>query len=470
MPDRNHDTRPARVDVPPEARGLALAFAQRGEHLTLVGGAVRDLLLGAPPSELDFATSALPNVTASILNTSVEGSIYRVGEKYGTIGIQTPTLAYEITTYRSGEEYSAGSRKPSVRFGVSIEEDLSRRDFTVNAIAIDPATGLILDPFNGRGDMKTRTIRAVGDPDSRFREDPLRLLRAVRFAQRMNFEIDPETWTVICHGAGAIQSISRERVRDEYSKILTGSSAVRGLTLLRNSGLLSAATPALYELLQMPDHGPHHPLSLWDHTMRVVDGVPNDLAVRWAALLHDIAKPRTRVDEVEGRVRFHQHAEIGAAMAAEVLRDLRYPNTFVEDVALLVQIHMHIHAYSRDWSDGAVRRLILKLGERCAAALALVRADAKGHSDDGTSMNGAKFDELETRITALSEETSKYSSPLTGNDLMQRYQRPAGSWIGTVKQRLLDEVVEGQLRPDDVEGAWTIVHEMLGTPESLHES
>jgi len=470
MPDLNNDGGPTNTDVPPEARSLALAFAERGERLTLVGGAVRDLLLGALPDELDFATSALPSVTASILRTSIEGSIYRMGEKYGTIGIQTSTLPYEITTYRSGEEYVAGSRKPSVRFGVSIDEDLSRRDFTVNAIAIDPVTGLILDPFNGRGDLRARILRAVGNPASRFREDPLRLLRAVRFAQRMNFEIAPETWAAMLDGAGAIQSISRERVRDEYSKILTGSAAVRGLTLLRDSALLTAATPGLGELLRMQDHGPHHPLSLWDHTMRVVTGVPNDLAVRWAALLHDIAKPHTREDEAGGRVRFHQHAEIGAVMAGKIFRDLRYPNTLIDEVVMLVEIHMHIHAYNSEWSDGAVRRLLLKLGDARAKALALVRADAQGHSNDGTSMNGPKFDELANRIDSLYEEPSNYMSPLTGNDLMQRYQRPAGSWIGSVKQRLLDEVVEGRLQPDDVDGAWLIVHEMLGMPKGLHES
>lgn len=436
---------------------LARAFQASGEELYLVGGAVRDRLLGRLDIDLDFATSATPDRTVTTLGGLGMGSPYRVGEKFGTIGLRVGDRLVEITTYRSAEHYEPGSRKPIVEFGRSIDEDLSRRDFTINAMAENALTGETIDPLGGAKDLAAGLIRAVGEAQDRFREDPLRLLRAVRFASRLGFAIAPDTWEAMTTTAPTLEQISRERVRDEYSRMLLGPDPVRALTLLRDSGLMRYSVPQLLALDTMPDHGPRHPLSLWDHTMRVVAGVPSVLSVRWAALLHDIAKPVTRTHEPSGRPRFFHHEEVGAATAREILTGLRYSNAELESVVLLVETHMQLHAYTPEWSEGAVRRLRIRLGALTDLALALARADGSGHSLSGTSANSPKFDELEARLRSLDEEQRKRpSSPLTGNDLMERYHRPPGPWIKQIKERICDAIIDGALDPTDVEGAWRI--------------
>lgn len=296
----------------------------------------------------------------------------------------------------------------------------------------------------------------------RFREDPLRLLRGVRFAARLHLQIEESTALAMQRMAPALAGISRERIRDEYTRLLESDYAVAALTMLRDFGLLEHSVPELEELTRMPDHGVNHPLSLWDHTMRVVAAVPAELEIRWAALLHDIAKPATRTREPDGRTRFFHHETLGADVARRVLTGLRYPGTVVDAVAMLVETHMQLHAFSRDWSDGAVRRLCLRLGERMGAALELARADAAGHSVDGTSMNSPKFDELERRLHDLgSEQIQIMKSPLHGDELMEHYSRAPGPWIKKVKDGLLDAVLEGSLQPDDKGAAWAIADGIL---------
>jgi poly(A) polymerase len=444
------------------ARRLALLFDERGYDLYLVGGAVRDALLGAVSQELDFATSSPPAKTAELLEEFGSHATYRVGEKFGTIGSVLEDRTIEVTTYRSREVYAAGSRKPVVEFGRTLQEDLSRRDFTINSIALHPITGTLIDPFRGAGDLRDGTLRAVGDPSQRFAEDPLRLLRAVRFASRFQFKIEPNTWAALEGAASSLESISRERIRDEYSRYLESDRPSAAFALLRDSGLLARSVPELSELTQMPDHGPNHPLSLWDHTMRVVDAVEPRLTLRWAALLHDIAKPATQTREPDGRTRFFHHEMRGAETARRVLSGLRYPSTVVEAVSLLVETHMQTHAFSNEWSDGALRRLCLRLGSYMEEAILLARADAAGHSAVGSAFNSPKLDELERRLRELdSEQVRLMKSPLSGDDLMQRYGRPPGPWIREVKERLLDEVLEGNLRPNDEAGAWEMADRLV---------
>ncbi|HLJ67954.1 MAG TPA: HDIG domain-containing protein [Chloroflexota bacterium] len=442
-------------------RAISAAFARHGQEVYLVGGAIRDCLLGRRSTELDFATSALPATTLEIARQEHLGAPYRVGEKYGTIGIRQEPWTFEITTYRSAERYEPGSRKPRVRFGGSIAEDLLRRDFTINAIALDPKDGRVVDPVGGMADLRAGVIRAVGYARDRFEEDPLRLLRAVRFATRLGFALDPDTRRALADTGDWLAAVSRERIRDEIGAILIDDRAPAGLTLLRDTGLLGQAVPLLTELTRMPDHGPRHPLSLWDHTMRVVARVPSRLAVRWAALLHDIGKPRTRTHEPSGRPRFFHHEEVGAKTARAVLEGLRYPRQFVDSVVLLVETHMQLHAYSDEWSDGAVRRLMIRLGDHIEDALTLARADAAGHTASGRSQNAVRFDAFERRMAALDRaQVAALRSPLSGFDLMQRYQDPPGPWIGEIKNVLEDAVLEGRLAPDDVEGAWRIADEV----------
>jgi poly(A) polymerase len=474
------------MDAGELARTLATVFRSHGEELFLVGGAVRDRLLGQSDLDLDFATSALPDKTASLLATLGIGQPYRVGEKFGTIGIRVGRHLVEITTYRSEEQYAPGSRKPEVRFGRSLLEDLSRRDFTINAIAQDPLSNEIVDPLGGSHDLSAGLIRAVGNPAHRFREDPLRLLRAVRFASRLGFDIEGRTWQAIRASAPALETISRERIRDEYTRMLESRgpiyrpagpiyrprspihrpAATAALTLLRDGDLLAHSVPQLLELTRMPDHGPRHPLSLWDHTMRVVAGVPPLLALRWAALLHDIAKPATRTHEPSGRPRFFHHEEIGAQVARDVLTGLRYSNNLVDAVALLVETHMQLHSYTPGWSDGAVRRLMMRLGPLMEEAVLLARADAAGHSLRGVSENAPKFDHLQERLRRLEEDGVEILvSPLTGHDLMERYNRGPGPWIRRIKDALRDAVVEGRLAPGDKDAAWKMADALLQAEE-----
>ncbi|GAC1627780.1 MAG: CCA tRNA nucleotidyltransferase [Chloroflexota bacterium] len=444
------------------ARSLAAAFRNQGHDLYLVGGAVRDIFLGYPVSELDFATSARPALTATIIAPFLASSPYRVGEKFGTVGGHIDGVAIEITTFRSAETYTIDSRKPAVEFGASILDDLRRRDFTINAIAIDPYQGVPIDPFDGINDLRRGIVRAVGDPRARFEEDPLRILRGVRFAATLKFALDVPTRRALVSASPRLTTISRERIREEYEKILVSAKATRGLTLLRDLELFSPSVPQLGALNAMPDHGPHHPLSLWDHTMRVVDSVPPAALVRWAALLHDIAKPVTRSIELDGRIRFFHHDEKGADMAREVLSGLRYSHAFADKVALLVASHMQIHAYSDDWRDGAVRRLILRLNDLLPDAIVLARADAAGHTTDGRAINSPKFEALEQRLTALGENAVQaLKSPLSGEELMQRFGRPPGPWIQAIKDALLDRVLDGQLDQHDKATAWSIADEIV---------
>jgi poly(A) polymerase len=445
------------------AERLARAFRDAGEELYLVGGALRDRLLGEQVDELDFATSAHPPRTIEILESLDLGRPYRVGEKFGTIGVATTERRIEITTYRSNEVYRPGSRKPEVHFGATLLDDVSRRDFTINAMARDPLSGTILDPLGGETDLAAGVIRAVGDPAARFREDPLRLLRGIRFAARLGFDIEPLTWQAMTETAPELRSISRERIRDEYSRMLQGSEPVRALTLLRNSRLVEYSVPQLLILTQMPDHGPRHPLSLWDHTMNVVGAVPPELSVRWAALLHDIGKPSTRTHEPSGRPRFFHHEEVGAAIARDILTGLRYSSSVVDAVTLLVSTHMQLHTYTPEWTEGAVRRLMLRLGPQTREAIQLARADASGHSLNGNSRSAPRFDELEARIvhSENEEQVIQLKSPLTGEDLMERYHRPPGPWIREIKTVLEEAVLDGELQPGDRDTAYRIADQLV---------
>jgi poly(A) polymerase len=448
-------------EAQPLSRRLAQAFRSEGEELYLVGGAVRDALLHQVVPNLDFATSAVPAKTLAILEGLKLGTPYRVGERFGTIGLLVGDVLAEITTYRQ-EVYPSESRKPEVKFGRSLVDDLSRRDFTVNAIAQDPLTEELIDPLHGMTDLRNRLIRAVGDPSARFDEDPLRLLRAIRLASRLEFSIDPSTWEAVLDKGMRLETISRERVRDEYSRILTGPTPAAGLTLLRDANLFEHTVPQLLALTRMLDHGPRHPMSLWEHTMKVVDAVPPELVVRWAALLHDIAKPETRTHEPSGRPRFFHHEEVGAQIARDVLTGLRYSNQIVDEVVLLIETHMQPHSYSDNWSDGAVRRFMLRFGPLLDEAITLSRADAAGHSKNGVSQNGPKFERLEERIADLDQEgVRKLDSPLTGDDLMERYDRPPGQWIGEIKSALKERVLDGRLSQEDKAGAWAIADKLM---------
>jgi len=436
-----------------------LARIEPDAELFLVGGIVRDLLLEAPLGlrDLDFATSALPAVTSCALNAA-GGKVYRIGEKFGTIGGIFGKLQVEVTTYRA-EAYQSGSRKPAVAFGRNLTDDLARRDFTINALALEPRTGRITDPFGGLADLSNGLVRAVGDPGARFKEDPLRLLRAVRFASRLWFDLDPQTAAAISAAAPALATISRERVRDELEKLLLGPSPSRGIRLLCELGLADFSLPDVPKLRGMANElGAGHHKDVFSHTLQVLDRTPPRLALRWAALLHDIAKPTTKHVE-NGKVSFHGHDHKGERMARRILGELHEPSELIERVGRLVGLHLRANAYAGVWTDSAVRRFVLEVGDELIEdLLALSRADVTTGRVERRQAIAHSVAELEKRILELraQEDIARIASPLDGSALMQLFERGPGPWIQPIKDHLRELVIEGELHADDRQQAMDI--------------
>jgi poly(A) polymerase len=463
-------------DVQQLAATLALEFERDGCELYLVGGVVRDALLGAPTStDLDFATSGTPDQTERALRRA-RGKVFKIGEKFGTIGavFSNPTRHVEITTYRA-EAYQPGSRKPDVSFKGRLEDDLARRDFTINAIALEPRSGRIEDPFNGRLDLENGVVRGVGSPVERFREDPLRLLRAVRFASRLWFSIEPHTQAAICDAADALQHISRERIRDELDKLLLGPAPARGIELLCDLRLADFSLPDVPRLRGMQQElvRGHHK-DVFSHTLQVLDRTPPRLPLRWAALLHDIAKPATRRIEPDGKVTFHGHDHRGERMSRRILSELHQPGEIVDRVGRLVGLHLRANAYEGAWTDSAVRRIVRDVGDDLIAdLLALSRADVTTGRVERRTAIARSVGELEQRILELraQEDIARLSSPLDGVELMQLFNRGPGPWIKPIKDHLTELVIEGDLRMDDKAGAIPIarrVYEELGLAGDRH--
>ncbi len=299
-----------------------MAFADSAFELSLVGGVVRDALLGFQINDLDFTTNATPEHIKSIAPRVEASSTYDIGEKFGTIGFvfagedDHEPLSVEITTYRS-EHYPDESRHPHVHFGTDLIEDLARRDFTINAMAVNVMTGELIDPFDGQVDLAMATIRAVGDAEARFEEDPLRLLRAARFVSQLGFMIERDTFDAMIATAPSIERISRERIYAELTRLMTGTYASHALEVLSETGLLALTMPELEPLaLETGDRGPvHREKDLWEHTKKVVDKAPQRPVVRWAALMHDAAKPMTRGYDASGEIHFIGHEREGAILA-----------------------------------------------------------------------------------------------------------------------------------------------------------
>ncbi len=440
---------------------LAAAFARRHKNIYLVGGIVRDWLLGRPSADYDFTTDAPPEETKRILAT-VSTNVYQPGEKYGTISATVEGRELQVTTFR-GEHYEPGSRWPEVRYGVSLEEDLARRDFTINAMALhlDPESAppspdnpeslakLLIDRFDGRGDLEHRLIRAVGVPAERFAEDPLRLLRAVRQAAQLGFTIEQGTAEAIRAQAPSLDSISRERVGQEMEKLLLAPRPSVGIRLLAELGLLPYTIPELLPMVEMQGRPGRRHKDIFDHVMQVLDKTPPTRELRWAGLLHDIAKPET-MGMIEGKVHFFGHEVKGARYAEKVLTRLKYDHALVEAVTALVAQHMRINTYS-DWTDGAVRRFMRDAGPQLENLFALSRADITSQRPERVRAVRATVDALEERCRLLNEqaEIAKMHSPLDGVDLMAMTGCPPGRWIARVKDFLLDLVLDGDLDMED---------------------
>ncbi len=443
-------------------------FAAAGERIYLVGGSVRDLLIQRTVHDFDLATSARPEVTEKLLRRARPDALYALGKRFGTISAVFGDETVEVTTFRS-EHYEFGDRHPEVDFRSSIEEDLVRRDLTINSMALDLSTGNLLDPADGVGDLRQHIIRVTGSPRERFTEDPLRLMRVVRFAVQFGFELAPGLADEVRASAPMLEHISRERIRDELNKVLVSEQPGRGLRLLVDLDLARYFCPELLDLksIETPDEPSTNEAgrmrvppgvrmkNLFEHVIGVVDNAPSDLVLRLAALFHDIAKPRTFTFN-NGEVHFFGHDTIGARMTRKILAELRYDQDTIERVSRLVDLHMRQAANTDEWSERAVRRYVHTVGVETLNPLwGLARADITSSNPRRVRAHLSRLDRLAQRCEDLiaEEGAEKIVSPLNGDELMAMTGRPPGRWIQGVKDHLLDLVLDGDLGRYDKEGA-----------------
>jgi len=485
-----------KLEVPGSLLPLGEAFREAGHELYLVGGYVRDRLLGGVPPEIDATTDARPKEIKRLLGPRAD-HLWTVGERFGTIGAMVGGFAIEVTSYRT-DLYTQGSRHPEVRFSDSLEEDLARRDFTINAVAADALTGEVLDPFDGRRDLQLGIIRAVGDPLERMRDDPLRMLRSVRFQTTLSRSERPFAMTrdledAIRENARWLESISAERKREEFEKILVSDNVASGLRALVRLGLMPYVVHEFMETVDVEQEAEFHHKDVFEHTMIVVSSVEPDPVLRKAAFFHDIGKPRTLVYEhrctycgakstkktpeegecevcggrtIPKKIHFYGHENVGAAIARRAMQRLAYPKDDTDAVAHLVANHMRPMSYAtgRDpWTDAAVRRFVrdtyLTRGDRVLAnvdmLLKLARADITGSAPRRRRVAEESWRSLKGRVDEVRTEDAveKLESPLSGNDLMRQFDRGPGRWIKGLKDFLQDEVIEGRLGKDDKDKA-----------------
>lgn len=443
----------------PLASQLAKKFAKAGFTLALVGGPVRDAILDRLGNDLDFTTNARPDETKSIIKKDAD-SIWETGREFGTIAAQFGDVTVEITTYRS-EKYEAESRNPDVNFGDNIEGDLLRRDFTVNAMALELTTKppTFIDNYDGVNDLARKVLRTPGTPENSFSDDPLRMMRAARFAAQLGFDVDPAIIAAIKEMAGRIEIISAERIRDEFVKLIMSENPRIGIALLVDTGLADYVIPEIPKLkLEIDEH--HHHKDVYEHTLKVLEQAislegrlngPN-LVIRLAALLHDIGKPKTRELIPGGGVSFHHHEVVGARMAKERLKALRFSNDVVDDVSSLVFLHLRFHGYGTgEWTDSAVRRYIRDAEHQLDHLHVLTRADCTTRNQRKAESLAQTYDSLEERILKLmaEEELEKIRPDLDGLEIMAILGISPSPIVGRAYQYLLDlRMDRGPLGPD----------------------
>ena len=423
--------------IPAQVRWVLRRLRRAGHAAYLVGGCVRDLLLGRPPGDWDVTTSAEPAVVQRTFPRTRP-----TGIQHGTVTVLAGNRPVEVTTFRTEGGYSDRRRPDWVRFTPSLEEDLARRDFTINAMALD-ADGRLVDPFGGLQDLTAGVVRAVGDPEERFREDALRMLRAIRFAAQLEFILDPATLGAIARHAALLDHVSRERIRDEFSKLLLAPHPADALRLLKSTGLLERFLPELLEGDGVAQNV-HHAYTVFDHNIRACQEAPPALHLRLAALLHDIAKPRCLSIDERGERHFYHHEVVGAQMADEILRRLRYDNATRRRVVHLVRHHLALHHYP-DMTDAAVRRLIRRIGlEHLEDLIKLRIADRRASGTKRTALSrGARL--LLQRIEKVLQEDAAFGLKdlaVDGYDVMRVLQIEPGPLVGKILKALLEAVLD----------------------------
>lgn len=432
----------------PLASSLAQSFAAQGFRLALVGGPVRDALLGRLGNDLDFTTDARPEVTKKILQAWAE-NVWDTGINFGTVAGKRGDTTVEVTTYRT-ESYDPESRKPDVEYGDSINGDLSRRDFTVNSMALELTTKTpeFIDPFNGLEDLAKKVLRTPTKAENSFSDDPLRMMRAARFASQLEFEIAPDVLQAMKDMAGRISIISAERVRDEFIKMLMSKNPRTGITLLVETGLAEIVLPEIPKLrLEIDEH--HHHKDVYEHSITVLEqaishedrlGGPN-LIIRLAALLHDIGKPKTRNLIAGGGVSFHHHEIVGARLTKARLKTLRFDGDTIDQVETLVALHLRFHGYGDgEWTDSAVRRYVRDAGDLLVHLHVLTRADCTTRNAKKAERLAKTYDALEARIAKLmeEEELSKIRPDLDGAQVMKLLDIKPSAAVGKALDYLLE--------------------------------
>jgi poly(A) polymerase len=424
-------------------------FSKNGFEISLVGGPVRDAVLGKAVKDLDLTTNAKPEEIQKCLKGWAD-SIWDVGIKFGTVGAKVKDYVFEITTYRT-EQYEDTSRKPSVEFGKTLEEDLARRDFTINAMALRLPSFELVDIYNGLTDLNNKILRTPLDAQISFSEDPLRMLRAARFMSKLDLKPQADLVEAMKTLADRLKIVSMERINDEFNKLLLTDKPRPGIELLVETGVAEHFLPELPALkLEIDEH--HHHKDVYQHSLTVLDQVIDletkhqpqieaDLILRIAALLHDIGKPKTRKFEGEGRVSFHHHEVVGARLAKKRLEKLRYSNEIIEQVCLLIELHLRFHGYGDGkWTDSAVRRYVRDAEEQLIRLHKLTRADCTTRNEAKAEKLRNAYNDLEERIVELSkqEELKSMRPELDGAEIMQVLNIKPGPEVGKAYQFLLD--------------------------------
>ena len=428
------------IRLGPVADELAARFSAAGHVLYLVGGSVRDALLARHSNDLDFTTDARPEQILALL-TGWADAIWDTGIAFGTVGARKGEHICEITTFRA-DSYDRVSRNPQVTFGDSIEADLLRRDFTVNAMAVEVATNTFVDPYGGRTALHEGRLDTPATPQESFADDPLRMLRAARFASQLGFEPAARVVAAMSEMAAQIERITKERIQAELSKLITGAYPRRGIELLVDTGLAERVLPEVPAMrLEIDEHHQHK--DVYQHSLVVLEQAIDleqaetpgkaDLVLRLAALLHDIGKPGTRRFEDGGGVSFHHHEVVGAKMVRKRMKELRYAKDITEDVATLVYLHLRFHGYGKgEWTDSAVRRYVTDAGPLLSRLHKLVRADCTTRNKRKAQQLRDTYTDLEQRIALLAEQENlaKVRPDLDGNEIMRLLGLPAGPQVG----------------------------------------
>lgn len=447
--------------LPDDVFEMARRFEAAGHELALVGGPVRDAFLGHVSHDLDFATSARPEETEKIL-VSWGDAHWDVGREFGTIAARKGETVVEVTTYRT-DEYEIGSRKPIVEYGDTLEGDLTRRDFTVNAMAVRLPSLEFVDPTGGQEDLAAQTLVTPAPPEQSFDDDPLRIMRAARFAAQLGFDVEPETMAAMTSLADRLDIVSAERIRSELERLIISPWPRKGLELLVYTGVADRVLPELSKLQEAVDPQHRHK-DVYEHSLTVLDqaidletgpdgAVPApDFVLRFASLMHDVGKPATRRFESNGQVTFHHHEIVGAKMTRARMRELRFDKQTTKAVTKLVELHQRFHGYGEaKWSDSAVRRYVTDAGDQLERLHRLTRADCTTRNRRKAARLAAAYDDLEQRIDALreQEELAAIRPEIDGTQIMEILGIPAGPEVGRAYKYLLElRMEEGPIGHD----------------------